>query len=108
MDDTKSKLADLNEDLKDILGRPCFMCARVAQLLIKAGKYVDIRKAEHEQAVMIHWSLMLYLEHGSKWREEANRLVKEMWEQLQPKCPKCNAVIAEDGLCSVSCNGEQS
>jgi hypothetical protein len=82
MDDTRSKLAELNEDLKDVLGRPCFACGRVAQLLVKAGKYEIRPKAEEEQAVMIHWTLMLYLEHGSNWRQEANRLVKEMLEQL--------------------------
>jgi protein-arginine kinase activator protein McsA len=109
MDDTRSKLAELNEDLKDILGRPCFMCARVAQLLAKAGKY-DIRpKAEDEQAAMIHWTLMLYLEHGSKWRDEANRLVKEMFEQIQ-RCPKCNGTLSELGLCDncVNAGGEPS
>jgi hypothetical protein len=103
------KLAELNEDLKDILGRPCFACARVAQLLVKAGKYVGVKpKAEDEQAVMIHWTLMLYLEHGSEWRAEANRLVKEMLEQTQPKCPKCGrGSESENGLCDDCVNAEE-
>ncbi len=104
------ELTELNDDLKDILGRPCFACARVAQLLVKAGKYVDVRpKAEDEQAVMIHWTLMLYLEHGPKWRDEANRLVKEMFEQTQPRCPKCKGVSeSENGLCDDCVNGGEA
>lgn len=37
---------------------------------------------------------------GSKWREEATRLAKEMWEQIQPRCPECKGFSeSEDGLC---------
>lgn len=60
------KLPALNDDLIAILGRPNFMCAHLAELLRKSGKDIK-RKAEHEQAAIIHWFLGIYLEHGDKW-----------------------------------------
>ncbi|EQA8340106.1 hypothetical protein ACX9EL_005107 [Klebsiella oxytoca] len=60
------KLPPLNDDLISILGRPNFMCAHLAELLRKSGEDIK-RKAEHEQAAIIHWFLGIYLEHGDKW-----------------------------------------
>ncbi|MGG8038091.1 hypothetical protein PGO21_06435 [Klebsiella aerogenes] len=60
------KLSPLNDDLISILGRPNFMCAHLAELLRKSGEDIK-RKAEHEQAAIIHWFLGIYLEHGDKW-----------------------------------------
>lgn len=60
------KLPPLNDDLIAILGRPNFMCAHLAELLRKSGEDIK-RKAEHEQAAIIHWFLSIYLEHGDKW-----------------------------------------
>lgn len=60
------KLPPLNDDLIAILGRPNFMCAHLAELLRKSGEDIK-RKAEHEQAAIIHWFLGIYLEHGDKW-----------------------------------------
>lgn len=63
-------LPPLNDDLIAILGRPNFTCAHLAEIMRKGGEDVR-RKAENEQAAVIHWFLGLYLEHGDKWESVA-------------------------------------
>lgn len=60
----------LDADLIEILGRPSFTCAFLAQVLRNGGRAIK-KKAEHEQAAVIHFMLCQYLAHGSKWREAA-------------------------------------
>lgn len=64
-------LPPLNEDLIEILGRPCFNCIRFAQALRASGMEIRM-KAEHEQAAVIHYLLGFYLKHGESWREHAD------------------------------------
>lgn len=63
-------LTQLNADLIDILGRPNFTCIRIAQLLRLGGVEIA-KKAEAEQATVIHYLLGFYLKHGSQWAEKA-------------------------------------
>lgn len=63
-------LAPLNDDLIEILGRPNSLCSPIAECLRIGGADI-MRKAEHEQAAVIHWMLNLYLTHGSEWRSAA-------------------------------------
>lgn len=67
---------ELNEDTIFILGRPNFWCGSIAPALRKAGHEIP-RKAEDEQAHVIHWLLSLYEKHGAGWREKANQFLKE-------------------------------
>ncbi len=60
----------MNADLIEILGRPSFTCALLAQVLRNGGLTIK-KKAEHEQAAVIHFVLCQYLAHGPKWREAA-------------------------------------
>ncbi|RIJ02180.1 hypothetical protein DXK93_18530 [Achromobacter sp. K91] len=64
-------LPELNADLIDILGRPNFACIRIAQLLRLGGVEIA-KKAEAEQATVIHYLLGFYLKHGSQWAEKAD------------------------------------
>lgn len=64
-------LPELNSDLIDILGRPNFTCIRLAQLLRLSG-FEIAKKAENEQATVIHYLLGFYLRYGSQWAEEAD------------------------------------
>lgn len=66
-----SALPELNADLVDILGRPNFTCIRIAQLLRLGGVEIA-KKAEAEQATVIHYLLGFYLKHGSEWAEKAD------------------------------------
>jgi hypothetical protein len=56
----------LDEDLGKILGLPNFSCGPIAQLLRMDGCEIP-RKAEAEQAYVLHWLVGIYLEHGSEW-----------------------------------------
>ncbi len=70
-------LPPLNADLIEILGRPNFTCIRIAQLLRLSG--VDIaKKAEAEQATVIHYLLGFYFKHGSQWAEKAGEDIERL------------------------------
>ena len=78
----------LNEHTRNILGRPCFACIGIAQLLRDMGHTIA-RKAEDEQAAVAHWCLNLYLEHGEAWVDRAQEIAKEHRRELR---------MAEGGL----------
>lgn len=69
------KLPPLDDELRLILGRPNFMCANIAETLRSSGMKIE-RKAEHEQAAVIHWMLGFYFSHGDKWAEAAADALK--------------------------------
>lgn len=58
-----AELPPLDDDLIAILGRPNFTCIQLAECHRIGGADIK-RKAEHEQAFVIHWLLGLYLKHG--------------------------------------------
>lgn len=69
------RLTPLNEDTQDILGRPNFTCIRIAQRLRELG--VDIKKrAENEQAAVVHFLLNMYEQHGTAWRERTEEYLR--------------------------------
>jgi hypothetical protein len=57
----------LTDDVRFILGHPNFACISYANALRVLGREIS-RKAEDEQATVIHWMLTHYLEHGDAWR----------------------------------------
>lgn len=69
-----------------ILGRPNFLCAREAKLLIAAGIYEDKEnKAEYEQAVFIHWASGLLEKHGDEWGKVGAEILNVCAENLRAK-----------------------
>lgn len=58
--------ARLDDHLLQILGRPNFTCAGIAQRLREFGTSIP-NKAEMEQAHVLDWLLRLYLKHGIDW-----------------------------------------
>ena len=64
--------AEMNDDLRAILGRPCFACGQLAELMRKNGMEIRTR-AEDEQAAVIFWLLKIYLEFKEGWQPEAAR-----------------------------------
>lgn len=60
----------LNGCVAFILSRTHFWCARYADLLRRDGKLIP-KRAEAEQASVIHWMLTLYLKHGDSWWDAA-------------------------------------
>lgn len=77
-------MVELNEETRWILGRPCFSLIGIANDL-RAGGFEIKRKAEDEQAACLYWMLCMYENHGPKWREVAERQLKEYREQSQGK-----------------------
>lgn len=65
----------LSDDLGNILGRPNFWCGSFSRNLRDAGHVIP-KKAESEQAYVIHWMLKLYIEHGTKWAKEGDKQIK--------------------------------
>ena len=59
-------LPPLDDDLREILGRPNFTCARIASVLRLAGQDIAT-KAEAEQAAVLYWMLSSYAAHGADW-----------------------------------------
>lgn len=57
----------LTRELREILGRPSFLCHGIAISLRALGHDIATR-SEDEQAAVIHWMLGHYLRHGSQWR----------------------------------------
>ena len=69
---------EMNDDLRDILGRPNFTCRDFANLLRATGTHIE-PKAEHEQAAVILFALNMYLKHGTeKWEDEFESEVKRL------------------------------
>ena len=68
--------SEMTPELRDILGRPNFVCAPIAHIFQAAGADIP-RKAEAEQAFVLHWMVKLYLAHGDDWQEQGERELKE-------------------------------
>lgn len=68
---------ELTEDLKDILGRPCFQCISLAQCLRIDGQTIPNR-AEEEQAAVIFWLLGFYLDDPANWRANASEAINDI------------------------------
>lgn len=67
-----------------ILGRPNFWCGPIAHQLVKLGHKIE-RKAEAEQAYVLHWLLGLHELHGERFRVEANKILDSTADTPKPK-----------------------
>lgn len=75
-------LPPLNDTLIDILGRVCFRCAGIAQILRTSGQVIKTR-AEDEQAATIHFLLDMYLKHGPAWGAKSHEALVAMAQRAQ-------------------------
>lgn len=76
-----------NDHIGNILGRPCFACGALAEILRCGGADIP-HKAEYEQAHVLLWTLNAYLEHGDKWREVCEAEIKRITiHDMQPTTP---------------------
>ena len=76
-------LPALNNELREILGRPNFMCASIANAL-RSQDFEIKRKAEDEQATVLHWMLGLYFTHGAAWREQGEQALSKPAQSANP------------------------
>lgn len=70
----------MTEELASILGLMCFQCISFAQAL-RAGGYSIKKRAEDEQAAVLHWMLGHYFHSGADgWRAAARADMERMRE----------------------------
>ena len=87
-----ASVGELTPDLIEILGTPNFATIGFAQGMRAIG--VDIpRKAEAEQAHMIHFMLRHYVQHGADWRKHAAASLDAM--EATYKATKAANALAE-------------
>jgi hypothetical protein len=68
---------ELTADLRDVLSTMIWTSGQIAHCL-RAGGEVIKKRAEDEQAHVLHWLICLALEHGSAWREKASDRIREI------------------------------
>ncbi|MDW5314982.1 hypothetical protein [Rhizobium sp. PL01] len=68
---------DLTADIRDILSMMMWNTGPIAHALRDGGQDIK-RKAEEEQAEVMHWLIGLALEHGSEWRAKASDRIREI------------------------------
>lgn len=72
---------ELTDDLRDILSMMMWNTGPIAHALRDGGQDIK-RKAEEEQAEVMHWLIGLALEHGSEWRAKASDRIREIRDAL--------------------------
>lgn len=76
---------ELSDDLREILGRPNFMCCKIANAFRLAGRAEIPNKAEAEQAYVLHWLVKLALDHPGDWRKVADGILGDMADEIRAK-----------------------
>lgn len=77
----------LTPELRDILGFMCFQAAPIAHGYQAAGRFVDgdgsplEKRAEDEQAFVIHRMLIHWTRSGAGWRESMGEELEEVFCQ---------------------------
>lgn len=61
---------ELTPELREVLGIMIFQTSPIAHAFQRAGEPIK-RRAEDEQAFVLHWLVTLALEHGADWRRVA-------------------------------------
>lgn len=78
-----AQLPETNDDVRFILGRPNFWCAPYAMSLRLLGHEIE-RKAEAEQAAVLHWLMNHYLRSPENWRQNAAAEMSDAKSVLAP------------------------
>lgn len=77
---------ELTPDLAFILGMPNFQCAPIAHAL-RAGGAEIARRAEAEQAYVIHWMTKLAIDYPEDWRERVGSCLQEIVDAAKRDTP---------------------
>ncbi|MBB2981795.1 hypothetical protein [Paraburkholderia tropica] len=78
---------ELTPELREVLGFMCFQCISIAQAMRLAG--IDVKKkAEDEQANVLHWMVKLVLRHGADWRKEGVKDIEAWREAARAQSPQ--------------------
>jgi hypothetical protein len=76
-------LIPFDDSVRGILGRICFQCTRIAEVLRLGGLEIDTR-AEDEQAEVIYYLLRLRIVHGpERWADAVNAELNDILKETQ-------------------------
>lgn len=75
---------ELTPELREVLGWPNFKCAPVAHAFQASG-YPIAKRAEDEQAFVLHWFTKLVLRHGGQWWEKACEEIASLAESARTR-----------------------
>lgn len=76
---------ELTAELREVLGMPNFQRAPFAHAFRDAGRAEIERRAEAEQAFVLHWLIGIVLEHGADWRKVAGAELEPVIEEARAK-----------------------
>lgn len=68
---------EITPELEDVLGLMVFDTGPIAHALRADGQDIE-RRAESEQAAVLHWMIGLALEHGPDWRAKVGDRLTEI------------------------------
>ena len=68
---------EMTPELRKVLGMMVFELSPLAHLFRDRGADIP-RRAEDEQAFVLHWLIGLVLEHGAGWAEVAHVKITEL------------------------------
>lgn len=74
--------AELSPPLRRVLGMMMWETSPIAHAL-RAGGQDIARKAEDEQAVVLHWLVGFVLKHGDQWHRHAAAALHEITESIR-------------------------
>ena len=73
----------MTDELMGILGRPNFTCIQLAGLMRETGTEI-VKRAEAEQATIIHRLLLIWIEHGEDgYQAAAESYFKGLFDQAK-------------------------
>lgn len=76
--------AQLTPSLRRVLGMMLWETGPIAHAMRATGRDIA-RKAEDEQAIVLHWLMGFVLEHGADWHKHAAIALREMTDQMTEK-----------------------
>lgn len=76
--------AELTPPLRRVLGMMLWETAPIAHAMRATGRDIA-RRAEDEQAIVLHWLIGFVLEHGADWHKHAAVALRQMTDQMTDK-----------------------
>jgi hypothetical protein len=77
----------MTKPISEVLGLMNFRTGPIAHAFREAGETIPER-IEDEQAFVLHKFLLLALEHGENWQQEAGKVIHEVIEKVKEKKKK--------------------
>ncbi len=83
-DERDAEMRRFSSEIADALGTMNFQSCPLAHVFRAAGHDIP-RKAEQEQAFVLHWFLTLIWDHGAEWRAKVAQKLEELRSTIEGK-----------------------